>query len=262
MKSKLMYASPVFLGVALILFWLTLPFYIVKPGKTAIHLRLGRLAYIHREPGFHLKVPGLDSIVSIPTTIQKTHIETTALSKDLQAIEIGVTINYRYINEWELYKSTQVDTEEVIIIPFCHETIKSIVALYTAEELIHNRHEAKDRIHHDMVKRLKPHFIDFIEVNFSHADFSPAFIKAVESKQIAVQEAMRSKNVTESIKEAAAQERIRAETEAYAQQTKKDSINENILKMRTIEKWDGKLPLLMSSSSTPFLDISSVMGKK
>lgn len=245
--------------VMFVLFGLFLlaPFYILNPGFTAVHMRLGRIIGVQKEGGIYFKVPFIDSIVEMPNGIQRASIETTALSKDLQNISIGIDVNYRYVNELDLYKATRGKTEEIILIPFCHETIKAVISRYTAEELIQNRHEAKEKIYDDLKERLKPHFIEFIEVNFSHADFSHDFIKAVENKQIAHQESMMAKNVTEKVKEHAIQIKLTADAQAYEQQVKKQSATKELAQLKAIEKWDGVLPKIVSGS-IPFIDVANI----
>lgn len=229
-------------------------FYVVSPGYTAIQIRLGTIQYVRKEGGLYFKIPLIDSAVMMRNGIQRAAIETSALSKDLQAISIGIDVNYRYINEKELYKATLGKAEEIILIPFCHESIKSVIARYTAEDLILNRHAAKDMIYKDLKERLKPHYIDFIEVNFSHADFSPEFIKAVENKQIALQESMMAKNLTEKVRENAIQTKLTADAEAYAQEVKKKSATKELAQLKAIEKWDGVLPRIVSGS-VPFITV-------
>lgn len=245
------------MGVFLILLIIFPPFYIVEPGFTAIHLRLGKIINVQRESGSYFKAPFIDKIIEMPNGIKKTSIETNALSKDLQAISIGIDINYRYVNEIELYKATRNQAEEIIIIPFCHETIKSVIAKYTAEELIQHRHEAKDSIYNDLKTRLRPHYIEFIEVNFSHADFSHDFIKAVEDKQIALQKSMMAKNMTDSVKESAIQQKLIADAEAYAQEVKKQSITKELTQLKAIEKWDGILPKVITGT-IPFISLEDM----
>jgi regulator of protease activity HflC (stomatin/prohibitin superfamily) len=131
-----------------------------------------------------------------------------------------------------------------------------MIARYTAEDLIQNRHEAKEKIYNDLKARLRPHYIDFIEVNFSHADFSEEFIKAVESKQIALQESMKAKNLTDKIKETSIQTRLIADADAYAQQVKMQSATKELAQLKAIEKWNGVLPRVISGA-IPFLDVNN-----
>lgn len=256
MDNKLLITS-ISCFVGFIIFLLMMPFYTLQSGYTAIHMRFGRIITVRREGGAYFKMPLIDSIVKMPNGIRRQGIETNALSKDLQAISVGIDVNYKYIDEVELYKATRGEPENIILIPFCHESIKAIIAMYTAEELIHCRHEAKDKIFNDLKERLKPHYIDFIEVNFSHADFSPAFIHAVEEKQIAQQQSMMAKNLTEKIRENALQTKLIADAEAYSQQVKKMSATRELAQLKAIEKWDGKLPRVVSGA-IPFLDLDKV----
>jgi regulator of protease activity HflC (stomatin/prohibitin superfamily) len=234
-------------------------FYVVEPGWTALQIRLGRIVESHKDGGVYFKWPLVDKIAWMSNRIQKASIETSALSKDLQAISIGIDVNYRYTNEIELYKATLGKPEEIILFPFCHETIKAVIAQYTAEGLITNRHQAKNMIYEDLKERLRPHFIEFIEVNFSHADFSENFIKAVEDKQIAQQEAMAAKNTTERVREKAIQTKLEAEAEAYAQQVKKQSVTKELNELKAIEKWDGHLPQVISGP-IPFINLNMSQG--
>lgn len=230
-------------------------YYVVEPGWSALQIRMGNIIAAHKDGGVYFKIPFIDRIAWMSNRIQKASIETSALSKDLQAISIGIDVNYRYTNEIELYKATLGHPEEIILFPFCHETIKAVIAQYTAEGLITNRHQAKNMIYEDLKERLHPHFIEFIEVNFSHADFSANFIKAVEDKQIAQQEAMAAKNTTERVRERSVQVKLEADADAYAQQVKKQSVTKELIELKAIEKWDGHLPNVMTGH-VPFINLN------
>lgn len=231
-------------------------YYIVAPGYTALQIRFGSIVNSQRVGGLYFKMPFIDEVVTMPNGIIRASIETHALSKDLQAISVGVDVNYRYINEIELYKSTRGMPEQIILIPFCHESIKAVISQYTAEELIHKRHEAKDKIFVDLKERLIPHYIDFIEVNFAHADFSDAFMHAVENKQIAQQESMMAQNLTEKVREKAIQTKLTADADAYAQQVKKQSATKELAQLKAIEKWNGVLPKYITGT-IPFISLEN-----
>lgn len=162
-------------------------FYIVNPGYTALHLRLGQIINSHISSGCYYKFPFIDEIIYINNRICKSVIETTALSKDLQFVSIGVAINYKINNAIKLYENVGIDFERVIIDPFAQESIKAVVAKYTAEDLIQYRHDAKDKVYLELKERLSKLDIELIDFNFVHSDFSADFIKAVEEKQIAEQ---------------------------------------------------------------------------
>lgn len=240
---------------ALVAVWFLKPFYILDPGNTAIHLRLGRIVQSQTTSGFYFKMPLIDNIIEINNQIIKANIETEALSHDLQFVSIGVAINFRIADAVELYKNIGVGVVKVIIDPCAQESIKAIVAQYTAEGLIQNRHQAKDKVAAELKERLAPYNIILVDFNFVHLDFHKDFLTAVEDKQIAMQSAFTAKNLTEKIKEEALQTRERAEAEAYAMKVKQLSVTSDIISLKAIEKWDGKLPVTMTGGSIPFLSI-------
>lgn len=239
-------------------------YYIVDPGYTALHLRLGRFVEAQEISGCYFKIPLIDNIIYINNRINKIVIETTALSKDLQFVSIGVAINYRISSAIKLYQTVGTDFEEIIIDPFAQESIKAVMAKYTAEDLIQYRHDAKDKVCLELSERLAPLHIVLIDFNFVHSDFSPEFIRAVEEKQIAEQSSKTAHNLTEKVREEALQIRTKAEAEAYALKIKKDSVTPELIALkkaealiRAIEKWDGKLPRV-SGGSTPLLNLSDI----
>jgi regulator of protease activity HflC (stomatin/prohibitin superfamily) len=238
--------------------------YIIQPGYTALQLRLGKIIKVHNNAGGHIKLPLIDRVVYINQRVCKSVIETTALSKDLQTVSIGVAINYKINDALVLYQTVGTDFEKVIIDPFAQESIKAVVAKYTAEDLIQYRHDAKDKVSAELRERLAVHNITLVDFNFVHSDFSPDFIKAVEEKQIAEQSAKKAKNLTEKVREEALQIRARAEAEAYAMKIKKESVTPELValkkievQMRAIEQWNGQLPKV-SGGATPLLNISDL----
>ena len=223
-------------------------YFIVAPGYTALHLRMGQIVKDHTECGMYYKIPLLDNIIYINNRICKAEISTTALSKDLQSVTADVAINYKIDDAIKLYKTVGTDFEQVILNPYAQESIKAIVARFTAEDLIRIRNEAKDQVFNELKDRLDPIFIKLIDFNFVHLDFTPQFIHAVEEKQIAEQTSKTAHNLTEKIKEEAIQTKTRADAEAYALNVKKNCTTPEIIALKKIEKWDGKLPHVYGSS--------------
>jgi len=222
--------------------WLLSPYYILNPGEVGIHLRLGRIISEDRVSGIYFKMPLIDSISKINVQIQKCIIETESLSKDLQSVSIGIALNYKIEDAISLYREVGTAFESVIINPLAQESIKAIVARYTAEELIQQRHSAKDQVLMDIKERLVPRYIKLVDFNFIHIDFHKEFMKAVEDKQIAQQAAMTEKNLTEKVKQKIIQQKSLADAEAYSLEVVKKSITPEIIELKKIEKWNGVMP--------------------
>lgn len=236
-------------------------FFTVNPGFAAIQLRMGQIVRTVEVSGVYFKIPVIEHIVYIDKRINKAAIETPAMSRDLQSVQIGMVINYRVQDPLKLYQNVGVNFEKIIIDPFAHESVKAVVAKFTAEDLIQYRHDAKDKVVSELKERLSSQYIMLVDFNFIHLDFSKDFIHAVEEKQIAEQSAKTAKNLTEKIKEEAIQTRARAEAEAYALQIKKESVSEGLIElkqieaqMKAIEKWDGVLPR-MTGQAVPMIPL-------
>lgn len=235
----------IFFGLAIIIGLNS--YYILNPGEVGIHLRLGRVVSEDTVSGIYFKYPVIDSISKLDVRIQKCIIETDSLSKDLQSVSIGVALNYKIEDAISLYREVGTDFEQIIINPLAQESIKAIVARYTAEELIQERHQAKDQVLEDIKNRLVHRYIRLIDFNFIHIDFHKEFMKAVEDKQIAQQAAMTEKNLTEKVKQKIIQQKSLADAEAYSLNVVKQTINPELIELKKIEKWNGILPNYMGS---------------
>lgn len=257
------FAGLIFFTLIATLVILPTAFYTVHPGHTAIQLRLGRVMGIQNVSGFYFKIPFIDSIVTINTQINKAAIETTGMSRDLQTVSVGMVINYKIDNVLKLYQEIGTNFEHVIIDPFTQESVKAVIAKFTAEDLIQSRHEAKEKVIQELRDRLAPRHLQLVDFNFIHLDFSPDFIKAVEDKQIAEQSAKTAKNLTAKVQEEALQSRTRAEAEAFALRVKKEAVTKELIllqqveiQLKAIEKWNGVLPRV-NGGAMPFLSLES-----
>jgi len=222
------------------------------------------------EEGLHFVVPFQDTVVNMEVRTLKFVKSTSSASKDLQIVSTEVTINYRpspdSVNR--LYKEVGPDYENRIIQPAIEEVIKQVTANYNAEELITKRPLLKSDIEAEISKRLTPFNILTEVVSITDFQFSSLFAQAIESKVEAEQKALKALNDLRRIqieaqqREAEAQgigkaniaeaqgeaEAIRIINEALAQ-------NPNYLEWLKIQRWDGRLPLVVGQGGTPFIQI-------
>ncbi len=248
------YRKTLLVLLASFIFLLMGPFYIVHPGEVAIHKRFGSIINTPRDGGIYFMIPGIDTIVYMNRRINKVVIETNSLSKDLQFVSIGVAVNYQVEDALSLYREVGSDYEKVIIDPLAQESIKAIVACYTAEELIQHRHEAKERVLKDVSERLVPRYIRLIDFNFVHLDFHKAFMDSVEQKQIAQQSAMTAHNLTKRIEEEMIQKKLKIDVAVYELKSLREQTTPLMIELKKIEKWDGRMPMYMGGS-TPLISL-------
>ncbi len=222
------------------------PWFIVEPGFAVVHTRMGKIINTHTDSGLYFMIPLTDTAISIDMRIKKSVIKTEAFSHDLQIIDAEVAINHRVSNPFEVYKNIGKDYETTVIDPFTQESVKAIIATFSAEALTQHRNEAKEMVKEDLRKSLELVHIKLVDFNFIHADFHDDFIKSVEAKQIAEQRAKQAKYETDMTKERAIQKREMADADAYALKVQKEMATPQLSLLKAIEKWDGKLPKIMT----------------
>ncbi len=236
---------------------------VVSPGTVGVVVRLGAAQSQALPEGTHFIAPFITSVVSIDTRIRKLEALATASSKDLQNVSCKIALNFQVesVKASTIYKNLGLDYDNSIIQPTIQESIKSTTARYTAEELITKRPQVKDDVSAYIKKRLAVNNIlvtDFSIVDFS---FSPEFNRAIESKEVAKQKALTARNDLERIKTEAEQARERAAGEADAQKLLQQSLDDRLLQLKAIEKWNGIMPVVQGNGGGAFVDVAAMMKK-
>ena len=88
-----------------------------------------------------------------------------------------------------------VDWDERVLPSIGSEVVKAVVAQYNAESLLTKREEVSAAVSHSLRARAKDFNIILDDVSITHLSFSQEFTKAVESKQVAEQDARRAQFV-------------------------------------------------------------------
>ncbi|MBQ8204111.1 MAG: prohibitin family protein [Clostridia bacterium] len=230
-------------------------FTIVDAGHTGVVVTLGKVNEGVLQEGMHLKVPFVQKVIKIDNRIVKLEVDTEAFSKDLQTVETTLAINYRVdtSKSYSIYKNIGANYEEVLVAPAVNEVLKAITAQYTAEESVTNRSLISDGLIKGLNDKLNNIGLYITDVNIINFDFSEAFITAIEEKQVAQQQLLKAETekqtaITNAEAEAETT-RIKAEAEADANNKIKASLDENVIRSKFYDKWDGKLPEAMGSDS-------------
>ena len=237
---------------------------IVDAGHTGVVVTLGKVNEGVLQEGFHLKAPFVQKIVKIDNRIVKLEVDTEAFSKDLQTVNTTLAINYRVdtSKSYSIYKNIGAQYEDVLVVPAVNEVLKAITAQYTAEESVTNRSLISDGLIAGLNDKLNSIGLFVTDVNIINFDFSEAFITAIEEKQVAQQQLLKAETekqtaITNAEAEAETT-RIKAEAEAEANNKIKASLNDDIIRSKFYEKWNGELPQAMGSESL----ITSIDGGK
>lgn len=238
--------------IVLVLFFKS--WFIVEPWYNGFTVTLGKINQTVYLDWLHLKTPIITKAVKYNIQTQKLEAITEASSKDLQTVTASIVVNYKY-KESEvvnLYKNVGKEEKvaEKIITPAVQEVFKSVVAKYSAEQLITERSIVSKDIEDSLNKRLESYGIQIQLFNIVNFDFSKSFNDAIEAKVTAEQNALAEKNKLEKVKYESEQKVVAAEAQAKAIEIQAKAIQTQwgaeYVKLKWIEKWNWQLPTTMA----------------
>ncbi len=244
---------------------------IVPAGSTGVIVTFGKVSENTYAEGFHLKIPIAQELVVVSNKIQVYEADASAVSKDLQTVNSKIAVNFRVRadSSASIYKNIGADYQQIILMPAVQESMKAVSAKYTAEELITERNQVGSEIKEQLETKVSDYGIQIEKFNIVNFDFSAEFNSAIEAKQVAEQNLLKTKTEQEEQKVIAETEaekkKIAAEAEAEAIKTKADaqaeankviseSLSDRVIQYETLEKWNGELPKV-TSSANPFISM-------
>merc|ERR1711957_345077 len=168
--------------------------------------------------GTHFIIPVVQRPVVLDVRTKPREIPSVTGTKDLQMVNIKLRVLWRPIVKDlpKLYKELGIDFDERVLPSIGNEVLKSVVAQYNAEELLSKRAEVSERIKKELLKRASQFHLTLDDVAITHLTFGREFMKAIEAKQVASQEAERQQWVVKKAEQERQAVVIRAEGEAEA----------------------------------------------
>lgn len=253
----------------------------IDQGNIGVRLRFGE-AIDTLQPGFHIIIPFMDRVVIFSTRTKKeSYAGVNAYSKDIQAADNLVSVNYRVdgakaIQVYSSYGENFIDT---IISPVIFKRFKEIFGKYDAREIVNSRDKLGNEVEKNIRENMPPGII--IEgVQIENIDFSDGYEAAIEAAagaEAAVRKALQEleqkkvdaeKTVVQAQADAQARIaaakaeadaiRLKGEAEAAAISAKGAALrdNPNLVSLTATEKWDGKLPTtFVPGSAVPFIQV-------
>ena len=232
----------------------------VPAGHTGVVTRFGAVDDTVLSEGLHVVIPFVTRVVDMNNQVTKAEVVSASASKDLQTVNSTVALNYRIesLSAASVYQNIGVNYENVVVIPAIQEAVKSVMAQYTAEELITLRQTVGAEIQEEISSKLTPYGFSTQSVNIVDFQFSEEFNAAIEAKQTAQQNALKAEQDLARVKVEAEQKIAEAQAEAESYRLKSQEITDQMLKMEFIDKWDGKLPVAVSDGQSLF-NIDSIL---
>jgi len=246
----------------------------VEPGTVGVLVVWGELQAEAFAEGFYWESWFGERYYNYDARIQKVEAKASASSKDLQVVSTTVALNYRVKREdvVDIYRNIGPLTILTgnIIDPALQESIKRSTAKFTADELVTRREEVKLAISDHLGATLEKSGVEVTELSITNFKFDDQYQNAVEAKQVAEQKALTATNDLARIRVEAEQAKVRAQgtadsaliaarAEAESLQLLRQTLTPELLQLRAIEKWNGKLPHVSGGDGGGLiLDISAV----
>ena len=258
-------------------------FVVIPAGHTGVVVTMGSVSDIVLQEGLHFKIPFAQQVILMDNRIVKLEVTTQAFSKDLQTVSAVLAVNYRVDKgmSYSIYKNIGGAYESVLVVPAVNEVLKAVVSEYTASTLVANRSSVSVELDNNMKAKLQASGIVVEDINVIDWDFSDEYIAAIEQKQVAEQNLIKTRTEQEQavvIAEASAKQKVIAaqaeadaaviaaearakqitvEADAQAEANRKlsESLSNELINYEKINKWDGKLPEVQTGSGGALIGI-------
>lgn len=193
--------------------------YTVDGGERAI--MYDRIQGVLEEPvseGTHFRIPWFQSPNVMDIRTRPRSISSVTGTKDLQMVNITLRVlskpDVSYLAR--IFRNLGLDWDERVLPSIGNEVLKAVVAQYQAEQLLTVRDKVSAAVRSELTKRAAEFNILIDDVAITHLSFGSEFTKAVESKQVAQQEAERARFVVMKADQERKAAVVRAEGESEA----------------------------------------------
>lgn len=227
-------------------------FTVIKAGHVGVQVTLGETNLEHALPEGWSFVNPISDVKQLEVRLQKATLTgQSAGTKDQQQVHTDIVVNYRLTSSKApfIYKEYGFNVAEKVLEPAINDAFKAVTGKYTSEELITKRDNVNSDIKTHLQDKVMQYDIVVNGVSLVNFGFNPDYQKAIESKVIATQLKQKADQDLERIKVEAQQEIAKAEGKAKAITIETAAINSqgggNYVKLKEIEKWDGKYPSTM-----------------
>lgn len=257
--------------VGLLIIALSGSFSIVPTGYVGIRTTFGQISEKSVPQGFNWQLPLAQTIKAVNCKQQEFSVDSEVWGESSEKTPVyasKISISYQLNAESAAWIFRNVsNTDDLISVPMVVSAVKSsMVSLPSDEVTVRSKIEPiiKQELQKSMDERYGANKITILKIVVSQMDFEESYNKAISEKSIAqqAQEKQKIENETAVAKAEADKKvaitnaqakaestKIAAQAQAEANEKLKSSLNEQILKSKFYEKWDGKLPSVMDSDT-------------
>ncbi|KAK9117463.1 hypothetical protein Sjap_016410 [Stephania japonica] len=208
--------------------------------------------------GTHFLIPWLQKPFTFDIRTRPHTFSSVSGTKDLQMVNLTLRLLSRpqVENLPTIFKTLGIEYDEKVLPSIGNEVLKAVVAQFNADQLLTERPHVSALVRESLIRRAKDFNIVLDDVAITHLSYGPEFSKAVEQKQVAQQEAERSKFVVMKAEQERRAAITRAEGESEAAKLISDATaaaGNGLIELRRIEATREIASTLAKSANVAYL---------
>uniref|UniRef100_A0A0D9VHJ8 Prohibitin n=1 Tax=Leersia perrieri TaxID=77586 RepID=A0A0D9VHJ8_9ORYZ len=168
--------------------------------------------------GTHFIVPWLQKPFIFDIRTRPHSFSSTSGTKDLQMVSLTLRVLARPDVDRlpDIFTSLGLEYDEKVLPSIGNEVLKAVVAQFNADQLLTERPHVSALVRESLIRRAREFNIVLDDVAITHLAYGPEFSVAVEKKQVAQQEAERSRFLVARAEQERRAAIVRAEGESEA----------------------------------------------
>jgi regulator of protease activity HflC (stomatin/prohibitin superfamily) len=200
--------------------------YKIRPYERGLHLRGGRFIGID-EPGWHIRIPMVDTTIGIEINERPGDIEQlAAMTSDDVTMDVSLLYTYR-VTDPRRY-ALEVKDPDRIVFEFVQGKLRDVVNTKEMTEVMHSRAEINREVMEALREKEAQYGVEFVMVQIQSASPPQEVVEAIKDRMVAVQR-------QEQAEAEATQRRTLADAEFYAAQKQADGKAYQITKLAEAE---------------------------